>query len=291
MFSLPRAPSDLPKAICYAPLSGAKAVNVERMGREFQRYMYRLEHNISESRQQELQGSDYDSEFGIKDRVTAQTLELDEWDPDLLDLDPSEWKEQDHYAVLGLSKLRWRASSEQIKLAYRRRILEHHPDKKASSGDPHDDRFFKCIQRAYDQLSDPVRRRQYDSVDPQVSFDIPEQADPSHFFEVYAPVFEREARFSKRQPVIDIGGPDSSREHVEAFYKFWSDFDSWRSFEYLDEEKERVENRDEKRWYEKQNRAKRAQRKKEDNARIRKLASKPRTDATYLAMSRCNDRE
>ncbi len=47
---------------------------------------------------------------------------------------PKEWKSQDHYAVLGLSHLRYLATPEQIKLANRKKVLKHHPDKKAASG-------------------------------------------------------------------------------------------------------------------------------------------------------------
>ena len=54
---------------------------------------------------------------------------------------------QDHYAVLGLSKYRWRATDEQIKKAHRKKVLKHHPDKKASAGQSDDDSFFKCIQK------------------------------------------------------------------------------------------------------------------------------------------------
>lgn len=54
---------------------------------------------------------------------------------------------QDHYAVLGLSKYRWRATDEQIKKAHRKKVLKHHPDKKASAGQNDDDSFFKCIQK------------------------------------------------------------------------------------------------------------------------------------------------
>jgi DnaJ family protein C protein 2 len=33
-----------------------------------------------------------------------------------------------------------------------------------------------------------------------------------------------------------LGGTDDSKETVETFYDFWYNFDSWRSFEYLDKE-------------------------------------------------------
>lgn len=56
------------------------------------------------------------------------------------------------------------------------------------------------------------------------------------FFEAFAPVFEREARFSRKQPAPMLGDVDASKEHVEGFYDFWYNFDSWRSFEYLDKE-------------------------------------------------------
>lgn len=65
----------------------------------------------------------------------------------LLSRDPKDWKNQDHYAVLGLSKYRWKATDEQIKKAHRKKVLKHHPDKKAAAGAVDDDNFFKCIQK------------------------------------------------------------------------------------------------------------------------------------------------
>ena len=53
--------------------------------------------------------------------------ETEEWFEDTcleaINLDASQWKHQDHYAVLGLGRLRHSATSEHVKLAYRRRIL------------------------------------------------------------------------------------------------------------------------------------------------------------------------
>ncbi|KAK0246538.1 Zuotin, partial [Friedmanniomyces endolithicus] len=84
-------------------------------------------------------------------------------DPVMLQREAKDWKHQDHYAVMGLSKYRWRATEEQIKRAHRKKVLRHHPDKKAASGKEEGDQFFKCIQRANDILMDPVKRRQFDS--------------------------------------------------------------------------------------------------------------------------------
>ncbi|OCH90821.1 DnaJ-domain-containing protein [Obba rivulosa] len=200
---------------------------------------------------------------------------------ELLALDAKEWKKQDHYAVLGLSHLRYKATEDQIRIAHRKKVLKHHPDKKAGlAGDSNDDSFFKCIQKAFEVLINPERRRQFDSVDPYFELleeDVPTASqitkakDPNAaFFKLFAPVFEREARFSRKQPVPMLGTYEESKETVEAFYDFWYNFDSWRSYEYLDKEvNEGSDNRDDKRYTEKKNKSERARRKKEDIARLR----------------------
>ncbi|KAJ1818843.1 Zuotin, partial [Coemansia sp. RSA 2599] len=196
----------------------------------------------------------------------------EEEDESLLSLDPKDWKNQDHYAVLGLSKLRYRATLDDIIKSHRKKVLRHHPDKKAAQGYLNDDGFFKCIQKAFEILTDPVKRRQWDSVDPEISADIPSVKEKGDFYEIYRPVFKREARFSNIQPVPELGDENSDRDTVESFYQFWYNFDSWRSFEYLD--KENVDggsNRDDKRWIEGKNKKERATRKKEDIQRLRTL--------------------
>ncbi|KAI0313418.1 DnaJ domain-containing protein, partial [Amylostereum chailletii] len=202
---------------------------------------------------------------------------------ELLSLDPKEWKKQDHYAVLGLSHLRYRATADQIKIAHRKKVLKHHPDKKAgAAGETNDDAFFKCISKAMDVLTHPEKRRQFDSVDPHfmtledyvpTASEVSKSKDPNAaFFKLFGPVFERESRFSKKQPVPLLGAYEDTKEAVEGFYDFWYNFDSWRSFEYLDKEvNEGSDNRDDKRYTEKKNKSERARRKKDDTARLRQI--------------------
>ncbi|KAH6651662.1 DnaJ domain-containing protein [Truncatella angustata] len=222
--------------------------------------------------------------FSEDDRIEAQNsakqIEKDDdsdvsedEDPMMLQREAKDWKSQDHYQVLGLSKYRWKASEDQIKRAHRKKVLKHHPDKKAASGAAEDDNFFKCIQKATEVLLDPVKRRQFDSVDEKADVEPPAKKDAQkNFYKVWGRVFKSEARFSRTQPVPPFGGEDASKEEVDAFYNFFYNFDSWRSFEYLDEDvPDDNENRDQKRHQERKNLNARKKKKAEDNARLRKL--------------------
>ncbi len=63
----------------------------------------------------------------------------------------------DLYETLGVSR---HASAEEIKRAYRQLARRWHPD--ANPGDAEAERRFKQIAQAYEVLSDPQRRAQYD---------------------------------------------------------------------------------------------------------------------------------
>lgn len=61
---------------------------------------------------------------------------------------------RDYYEVLGVSK---NASDDEIKKAFRRKAIEHHPDKTGG-----DDSAFKEINEAYEVLKDQQKRQRYD---------------------------------------------------------------------------------------------------------------------------------
>nr|MCW1908361.1 DnaJ domain-containing protein [Candidatus Saccharibacteria bacterium] len=60
---------------------------------------------------------------------------------------------RDYYEVLGVGK---EASADEIKKAFRRAAIEHHPDKGG------DESKFKEINEAYEVLKDESKRKRYD---------------------------------------------------------------------------------------------------------------------------------
>ena len=67
-----------------------------------------------------------------------------------------EWFEKDYYKALGVPA---DASEDTLRRAYRKLAKAHHPD-----AHPGSEERFKEISAAYDVLSDPARRKEYDEV-------------------------------------------------------------------------------------------------------------------------------
>ena len=68
---------------------------------------------------------------------------------------------RDYYDVLGVAKS---ASEDDIKKAYRKQARKYHPD--VNPGDKSAEEKFKEINEAYEVLSDPDKRKRYDTLGP-----------------------------------------------------------------------------------------------------------------------------
>lgn len=263
-----------------APYSAAVRRPIEPVGRYFLAHATRTlrGHTWSEFEKLEAQRNvkqieeDADADLGDEEQLA-----------ELLAHDPREWKTADLYAVLGLSHLRWRATEDQIRRAHRKQVLKHHPDKKSAAGGLDQDGFFKIIQKALEVMTDPAKRRQFDSVDEHAVVEPPAPKTEYDFLEAWTPVFDSMAHFSKKQPVPSLGGKDDTKAQIDAFYKFWMSFDSWKTFEFKDEDvPDDTANRDHKRHIERKNISNRKKLKQEDNRRTIELVQRAQKEDVRL---------
>ena len=131
------------------------------------------------------------------------------------------------------------------------------------------------LKEAYDTLSDPEKRKKYDST---IVFDdsIPEDKVYSEkdFFSTFGPVFLKNGIWSKKKPVPKLGDIQSPLPKVKLFYKFWHNFQSWRDFSVEGEyDLEEATSRFEKRQMLKENKKMKASMKKEEKIRIDTLTN------------------
>ena len=73
----------------------------------------------------------------------------------------------DYYSILGINK---GATDDDIKRAYRKLALKYHPDKADATNAEESKKRFQEIQEAYETLSDPNKRSQYDNPSPPANF-------------------------------------------------------------------------------------------------------------------------
>jgi molecular chaperone DnaJ len=66
---------------------------------------------------------------------------------------------RDYYEILGVAK---NASEEDIKKAYRKLAMKHHPDRNQGDGAKKSEEQFKEVKEAYEMLSDAQKRAAYD---------------------------------------------------------------------------------------------------------------------------------
>lgn len=125
---------------------------------------------------------------------------------------------------------RFNATDDDIRRAYRKIVLKHHPDKRKAQGEEirQDDDYFTCITKAYETLGEncdlalsfvlfrltllrffvgnPIKRRSYDSIDPEFDDSLPSSSEiEKRFYETFDKYFTSNARWSEKKNVPVIG--------------------------------------------------------------------------------------
>jgi DnaJ family protein C protein 2 len=244
------------------PTKPLQTARIERAGSSYLAYESRLL-----NRRAFLHSSSfYQKQNGTTSEPTSSSEpEETKKEYDLLAMSERKLSKLNYYQVLQRN-LPLHASADEIRKAYHKACLKYHPDK---TGRGEEDEVFLLVKAAFDTLSDPVKRRSYDST---VDFDesIPKEGvEESEFYEVYGPVFERNLRFASfNDPAKQAGNKDKEGEmtspagkkkgkkkggkgndspqsketcpsfgddstpldQVHAFYDFWVHFESWRDF-------------------------------------------------------------
>ena len=131
------------------------------------------------------------------------------------------------------------------------------------------------LKEAYETLSDPEKRKKYDSTyvfDDTIPDDM--EYNTKDFFITFGPIFLKNGIWSKKKPVPKLGDMNTPLEKVKKFYKFWSNFQSWRDFSVEGEfDLEEATSRFEKRQMLKENRKMKAALLKEEKMRIDNLTN------------------
>jgi curved DNA-binding protein len=133
--------------------------------------------------------------------------------------------ETDYYQILGLSR---DATTDEIKKAYRKMAMKHHPDK--AKGDKHQaEEKFKQISEAYAVLSNPEKRKEYDQFGSQAfrqkfsqedifrGFDFSDIFDTGISENIFSRIFGGlgGGRPRGRTRVFHYGGPEGYHEQFQ----------------------------------------------------------------------------
>ena len=112
---------------------------------------------------------------------------------------------RDFYKILGVSR---DASPKQIKKAFRTLSMKYHPDKDKENKD-----LYMDINAAYEMLSDPDKRRQYDQLGEEGMKEAARRGGGSGGFDPFADFFG----FGRRQQQQTGGLRDGESFEVEVF--------------------------------------------------------------------------
>jgi len=116
----------------------------------------------------------------------------------------------DYYEVLGIAR---NASDDLIRKSYKKLAIKWHPDKNPNNAAEASERF-KLIAEAYEILSDPVRRREYDTKD-----------DPVH--ETHMPDRGRRAEANRPQSSHFHRPPFTEQHAFDIFNSFFAEMEDF----------------------------------------------------------------
>src|SRR5437870_9726824 len=93
---------------------------------------------------------------------------------------------RDYYEVLGVAR---EADAEEIKRAYRKLAMQHHPDRNV--GDAEAEQKFKEAAEAYEILRDPDKRQRYDRYGHAglEALNVPHFNDAQSVFDLFGDLF------------------------------------------------------------------------------------------------------
>ena len=203
-----------------------------------------------------------------------------------------------HYEVLGVSR---DANGDDLKKAYRKLVLQHHPDKNPDRIDESTE-LFRTVQQAYEVLSDPQERAFYDKhreailrggenfVDNELDlmkyFDASVysgfHSGPDGFYAVYSWVFkklyEEDEPYREEEEISvcpDFGTVDTEYEDgVRDFYNYWQNYCTLKSYVWHEKyDIRQAANRPTLRLMEKENKKLRDAARRNRNEEVRALAA------------------
>ncbi|VDK24515.1 unnamed protein product [Taenia asiatica] len=237
---------------------------------------------------------------GYKNAATEEIVDEDNT-VYLQSLDPRDWKTNDHYAVLNLRKQRYRASDEDIRkrcdivtgsLCYSIIPTNAGHGVRTSKTSPMIISLVS-LKATFEILGNPSKRHAYDSVDPFLSEYTPSLEEiKKDFFGALNKFFLEKARWSKHQPTPFLGHGQLPLELVHRFYDFWEGYETTKDFSFLDEEdKEKGEDREARRYIERCNRAERQRRRNEEHRKVHQIVDLARSHDPRLLAAEKTARE
>jgi DnaJ family protein C protein 2 len=262
MLALPQGDSEINKIYSGYALCEEMRKIIEPAGRPFEEYIQKilsLKNGVNEP-----------SKVEEEEEIIEEDKEEYEWEKEYKASQKTNdvifSGKDNYYAILGIEELFLNATTDDIRRAYKKLALVYHPDKnkenisleteeeskinlenmtedslanieinKLSEEDKKKleiNRKWLKIKEAYEALLDPEKKKKYDST---FEFDdtIPEEDnkyDDKSFFREFGPCFLKNSIWSKKKPIPKLGDMNTPLEKVKQFYRFWTNFQTWRDF-------------------------------------------------------------